>query len=125
MDMATVVIPLVIVLVVLAAGAYAVVRFSQREQRHESELIGSEDPDLRYLLPEGQDPAAVLAALRREGFDATPVPGTTGQEVLVACPDGADRHRARIRAVIQHATTLEGGDEYSVPPVRFADEEHH
>jgi hypothetical protein len=46
-----------------------------------------------------------------------------GEELLISCPGGEDRHRARIRAAIQHATTLEGGDEFSVPPVRFADED--
>ena len=120
--MGAMVIPLVVILAVLAAGVYVAVRFSQREQRHESELLGAGDPQLRYELPAGQDSAAVLAALREEGYDATPVPGGAGQEILVACPEGADRHRARVRAVIQHATTLEGGDEQEVPPVRFADE---
>lgn len=111
-----------VIVAVLVAVVFAAVRFTQREQQHETEVLDSGDPTLVYRLPEGQDPAAVLAALRREGFDAAPVPGGTGHEVLISCPDGVDRHRAEVRGVIQHAATLEGGDEQHVPPVRFTDE---
>jgi hypothetical protein len=78
---------------------------------------------LRYRVPVGQDPVVVVAALHREGYDAVAEQVPEGYDVVVACPEGRDRHRARVRATIQHtdAGNVEG-DTYDVPPVAFADE---
>jgi hypothetical protein len=78
---------------------------------------------LRYRVPVAQDPVVVVAALRQEGYDAVAEPVPEGHDVVVACPEGRDVHRARVRATIQdtNASNVEGGP-YDVPPVKFDDE---
>lgn len=78
---------------------------------------------LRYRVPEGQDPAAVMAALEAAGYHATPAPELNTHDLLVPCPHGADpaQQRAHVRAVIAGAAlNLEGDSERS--PVVFEDE---
>ena len=62
-------------------------------------------------------------ALRQEGYDAVAEPVPEGHDVVVACPQGRDENRARVRATIQrtNASNVEGGP-YDVPPVKFDDE---
>jgi hypothetical protein len=112
-------------IVALAAIVLYVIRqqLAEREQVAR-ELHDEHTPTLEYALPTGQEPALILAALEQDGFTATVDPHHARQRVLVSCPGGVDRHRARVRAVIASAmvVTPEGG----VPPepdVRFRDEE--
>jgi hypothetical protein len=78
---------------------------------------------LRYDVPEGQDPVVVMSALRRAGYEPTSelVGGST--TVIVPCPSGAARERARVRDVVAGAseTTLEG-PEFDPGRVIFEDE---
>lgn len=65
---------------------------------------------LRYHVPVGQDPAAVIAALRQAGYEVVRDEAPTRiQDVIIMCPAGADKERNRVRSVIAHAPIdLEG-----------------
>jgi hypothetical protein len=78
---------------------------------------------LDYVVPAGQDPAVVLAALAAEGYDATTDPGQANL-VHTRCPSGPERERARVRATIQsvHTTAIDAGAPFDPGPVRFQDE---
>jgi hypothetical protein len=109
----------VVIPVVLVLAAIAVLR--RRDQAVKAEVFSPTTETLCYHVPEGQDPAAVLAALETEGYAATLSPAPAIHDVLIPCHSGADRERAHVRAVIAHASlNMEGapGDH----PVVFADE---
>jgi hypothetical protein len=71
---------------------------------------------LAYDVPDGQDPADVIAALGGSGYPAVEDEGAGRHQVLVFCPDGRFSDRPRVRALIQGAG-LPGSR-----PVTFADE---
>jgi len=78
---------------------------------------------LRYRVPNGQDTAALLAALNKEGYAAEgeEIPG--GHVVVVPCQN-VDRERPRVRAALQHATGPDSAYSNPGPPaVRFLDED--
>jgi len=119
----------VLIATVLAVGAlvwivvYVVRQESIRRARIDEELHDARMPTLEYEVPTGQDPAVILAALEREGYTATVDPAHVHQLMLIACPFGVDRERARVRAVIEAATVSAMAD--GVPTqveVRFCDE---
>jgi hypothetical protein len=113
-------IPIVIGIIVLLALLVAGLAAMGRGARQRAEAVqGPDSETLRYHVPAGQDPAAVVAALTSEGFTAVSEPVPTGHDVVVAVREGRERHRARVRATIQHA-----GGEGPEPaePVRFTDE---
>lgn len=121
--MSAVLVPLILVVLVLLVGAVYVVRTTRRGQEREARAKGGETESLRYTVPEGQDPAAVMAALRLEGFEPVPDSATAGRDVLIPCPAGKERERARVRAVLAHAAPLNlEGDPADTSSVRFADE---
>ena len=75
---------------------------------------------LRYRVPEGQDPAAVMAALRGKGFE----PGgdiDDSQDVLVPCRTDRDRERVR-DAIAAAGTNMEDPRGRGPAAVRFLDE---
>jgi len=82
-----------------------------------------DEPLLDYVVPAGQDPAVVLAALAAERYDASTDPGQANL-IHIACPGGADRERARVRATIEavHTTAIDAGAPFDPGPVRFQDE---
>lgn len=113
------IIPVVVIglLVVVVAVMAAVARSAGGRTAE----VEREHPTLRYHVPEGVDPAALVAALDHEGFRASTTPGSLGEDLVIACPRGTDQDRDRVRATIQHAYDLQG-DPISQPPVRFDDE---
>jgi hypothetical protein len=78
---------------------------------------------LRYLVPDRQDPAVVMAALEKAGYPTAVEHVRAGRFVTVACPDGSDKDRSRIREIIggADATSLEGPT-FDPGPVTFEDE---
>jgi hypothetical protein len=116
-----------IIIGVLVFGGIALVsggRFSSRQGDVQAEAKAGTDM-LRYHVPEGWDPAMVLAALQKEGFEAVPDLNGSGatQDLLIPCRDGVERHRAHVRAVIESAEQANFmGDLDQLPQVRFADE---
>jgi hypothetical protein len=110
--------------VVVAIASGRVGSFVRRETELQEELASPETPTLEYVVPVGQDPAVVLTALKGAGFAATSEQTPRDHRVLVACPEGVDRQRARVRSVIASAattTTLQDGVPVQTD-VRFADE---
>jgi len=92
-------------------------------QRIDEELHSDAVPTLEYLVPTGQDPAVILAALESAGYTATADPHHAHQRVLIACPEGLDRQRARVRTVIESASVTTPQDGVPVEAdVQFADE---
>ncbi|MEV7431234.1 hypothetical protein AB0N29_16585 [Nocardioides sp. NPDC092400] len=81
---------------------------------------------LGYAVPLGQDPAAVVAALTRQGYDAALAPDeeVDGRQVIhVARPDDARPDREDVRRVIREDATLNlEGHRPDTGPVRFVDE---
>lgn len=82
------------------------------------------DPDdvLRYAVPEGQDPAAVMAALAPAGYVARLTEDVDTRVLVIAEEEGERPDRGRVRALIaQSSTTIQ--DPAAAPSdVRFLDE---
>lgn len=122
--MAAVLVPVILVLILLVAGAISLRRFVRREGAHGDRLRDDREGTVRYLVPPGQDPAAVLAGLGRQGYDAVPDP-SVGQprELLIAARHDGRIDREEVRRVLAGITDLNlEGDQVTVPDVRFMDE---
>jgi hypothetical protein len=119
----------ILVVVVLVGGGLALRQLGDRRRKDHERIVEAEHT-LRYVVPEGQDPAAVLVALSRNGFEASADPGNV-HLVTIRCPIGPEQ-REEVRVVLERETanTLEGQERDSLadppPPaaahVRFADE---
>lgn len=113
----------VAVVALLGIIVYVLREQASRHARVDRALHDEGTPTLEYLVPTGQDPVVVLAALERAGYAATVDPRHAHQHVLVACPEGVEHQREEVRAVIESAsvTAPEDGVPMSVD-VRFTDE---
>jgi len=112
-------------LAIVVGVAYIAVRwFRQDEMRKRGEAVDEVVESLRYHVPVGQDPAAILAALQLEGYEAVRDDDLATQDILILTPSGADRERAKVRAVLAHEAplNLEGDPKPRDYEVRFADE---
>lgn len=78
------------------------------------------DRQLRYAVPVGQDPAAVLAAVYHAGFGATVEWAGREENVVIDCDPVLDRER--LRDVLAKAPIDMAGHPFHGPPVTFADE---
>jgi len=122
--MAAILIPVIIIVIALVAGAITARRFVRREKVHANQLRRARADTVRYQVPQGQDPSAVIVGLTRAGFDAVPDP-TVGQtnELLIAGHDHeVDREGVRRALAGITQLNLEGDELASVPPIRFMDE---
>ncbi len=121
MGSALAIVPLLIVLGIvvwflLNAGVFAA---SVRE----GEVGTTLDPDsLRYPVPEGQDPAAVLAVLAEHGYRAGVIDAHGERVVAIDRPSASDEDREAVRAVIAEAGTALQDAAPMPGPVRFDDE---
>ena len=99
--MGAVLVPVLLVVIVLVIGAIAVKRFTRAEIDHSDRLQADERPTLRYQIPAGQDPALVLAGLRRAGYDASAdsEPGPSSPIVIIGATGGAPDREAVRRAL--------------------------
>lgn len=127
--MGAVLVPVILGLIVLVVGAYAVTRFSRDQTEHSDRLQNADRPTLRYQVPPGQDPALVLTELSAAGYDAAAdsEPGPSSPIVLIGTSSGSAPDREELRAVLGRITrvNIDPGAEPSsdLPPVRFVDEE--
>lgn len=117
---------MVFLVALVALGA--LVLYVLREQSIERDRIDrtlhdEHTPTLEYSVPTGQDPVVILAALERAGYVASVDPHHPHQHVLVACPEGLEHERARVRTLIETAsvTAPSDGAPHHVE-VRFKDE---
>lgn len=120
--MGAILVPLVLILVVLVIGVVVVKQFSRREAERRQAVVRSDVETLEYHVPEGDDPAAVLAALHSAGFEAVTGEAQASHEVFVPCPRGRDSQRAEVRSVIERAPGQIDSGTTRPTTVRFADE---
>lgn len=115
---------IVLAVLVLAAAALYVLRQHVRERQRVDEVLEDpRTPTLEYVVPTGQDPAVILAALHRAGYTATVDPNGAHQVVMVGCPGGVDQERAQVRAAIESADVTAPDDGAPLDAtVRFRDE---
>jgi hypothetical protein len=78
---------------------------------------------LSYLVPEGQDPTVLVAALHHAGYEVVADSAGGEQRLLIGCPDGREGSRAAVRSLIQdvHTTGIDGVG-LRVDHARFEDE---
>jgi hypothetical protein len=106
-----------VVAVVLVMGAAR--RWVLDEGATEARMLEPETHALSYLVPNGQDPAALMAALAHANFTtSTDTHGGT-ERLLVACEE-ADR--AQVRHVLEEANSAGSGGTRMPDHVRFEDE---
>jgi hypothetical protein len=112
----------ILFLAMVVAGAL-VLRKSRRwvfdAEATEARLRDPGTHKLTYLVPDGQDPAPLMAALAHAGF--TTATDTHGglERLLVACEE-ADR--AQVRNVLEGASTVGSGGTRITAHVHFEDE---
>jgi len=96
---------------------------SLARERVEHDLHDAGTPTLEYTLPTGEDPVVVVAALERAGYTVGVDSHGAHQVVMVKCPDGVDRSRTKVRAVIESAgRPTPPADVPMRTGVRFSDE---
>lgn len=113
----------VVLLVAIGFIVFIAVPWARSQNARSRRITGPETETLEYVVPPGQDPAAVVAALAGEGFEAVTTTVHGQETVHIASPTGRDRIRAQARAVIAHESgrNLEG-DPMPGREVRFSDE---
>jgi hypothetical protein len=109
---------LVSVIALAALVLYVLKEQSLVRERIEEELHDSRTPTLQYAVPTGQDPVTILAALERAGYTAGVDSHGAHQVVMVKCPDGPERARAKVRSLIESANVTSPVH----ASVRFVDE---
>ena len=113
----------VLLLVLIAALVLLVYPWVNSRQSDVERLSGPSVPTLEYEVPEGQDPASVVNALKHDGLDAIAELRHGRQLVLINATEGRERIRPRARAVIaQRALLNTQGDPAPEHEVRFLDE---
>lgn len=125
--MGAVFVPVILLLVVLVLGWLAVKRFSRATVEHSNRLQHADRPTLTYVVPPGQDPAAVLAGLRAAGYDASADadPGPSDPVVIIGAHGGApDREAVRRTLAELDGTNIVPEESGHVPRSRvtFVDE---
>ena len=121
----------VIALVVLVLLGVVLMMWLNRVSAHtreRHEALSESPTTLRYAVPEGQDPAVVIAALERAGYTAVrgPAPSMDDDgDVLIDSPHGTP-DREKVREVIAGVDTMNLGSAHPAPQgertPRFIDE---
>lgn len=120
-----VIVPVAIVVIVALLVVAGMARSARNRADHIEHARESDTEMLRYHVPEGHDPAPIIAALQRDGFEVLPDARRMDRnDILIPCPEGKDRHREQVRAVIGgvDAINLDGDPDPVDRTVRFADE---
>ena len=92
-------------------------------ERERERITDTRHESLVYEVPEGQDPATIVTALRNDGLDATEVLRHGRQRVVIACRDGRGDLRPRARALIANEADLSyEGDPAQNRDITFVDE---
>lgn len=103
----------------LAAVGVAMSQQQRRTRALEAQLHDPAVPTVRYLVPDGVDPAVVGGALAAHGFRNVLELDYGEEELLIACPPDERDHA---RAVIEQIECEVCQPDIPVPPVRFMDE---
>jgi hypothetical protein len=114
----------VIVLVVVVGGFWAIAKLGKQQQRQQQAILADSDA-LRYQPPAGQDPAVLVAALGRAGY-VTSIDETTGgtPTLLVSSDTDTAPDREHVRRLIADTDQMnfEGDAANVAPSPRFLDE---
>lgn len=115
---------IVVPLVIVIAIVWGAVRYFRRREDAVKEAVATGEVEaLRYHVPTGQDPAAIMAALQTAGYDAMPATAGVTQDLLIVARNGGRVDRAAVRHVIEHDADLNlEGDPSPTDSARFADE---
>lgn len=106
--------------VVLVGAAVGMRRWGLDDSRTEARLLSPATHTVSYLVPDGEDPTVVMAALRTAGFTCIVSEGAHQERVVVEC-EPADREVAR--NLIDHARrSALSGTSVDVGHVAFEDE---
>jgi hypothetical protein len=128
--MGAVFVPVILIVIVVVLVVLAVRAFSRRKVDHSDEL--QQRPSrysVRYQVPPGQDPAAVLHHLESEGYDvaADSEPGPSSPILVIGTHEATvvDREYLRRTLASFDETTVspEESGHLDRPPVRFLDEQ--
>ncbi len=103
-------------------GIYVVAPWMRSEERRRERITDPGLESLVYEVPEGRDPATIVAALRSDGLDAVEVLHHGRQRVVISAPSGREQLRPRARAVIAHEADLNFEGDPAEEDVTFADE---
>jgi hypothetical protein len=114
-------------LVALVAVIALVMRLLKEEsisrEKVQAHLHDASTPTLDYVVPTGEDPVLVVAALERAGYTVAVDPHGAHQVVLVECPGEREAAREKVRAVIESAHVGASSQGTPAPTaVRFSDE---
>ena len=125
--MGAVLVPVIMLVIVIALAAVAIKRFSRANVEHSDQLQYADRPTLRYVVPTGQDPALVVAELRKAGYDVSPDadPGPSSPVVIIGSHDGEpDREAVRQTLADIDGTNIVPNESAPVQRdrVRFVDE---
>ncbi len=109
------------VLVAVLALALVLRRLTLDEVAVEDRLHEPARHSLSYVVPTGQDPAVLMAALSHHGIAAVSDMSGGTERLLVECRD--EQQRRQVRAIIEdvHSSGIDGS-EMSVAHVSFEDE---
>jgi hypothetical protein len=113
----------VVLLAVIVWFAFKAAAWAAARSEVDAHLSEPAVETLDYVVPEGQDPAVVLAALHQNGVEAAPDSGAK-QLVHVACAPTNDGERERVRSIIEAINTsaIDAGVPFDAGAVRFEDE---
>lgn len=113
----------VVLLVLIAVLLFVLYPWLSSRRGEVDRLADPSVPTLEYEVPEGQDPAAVVNALKHDGLNAIGELRHGRQLVLIDAAEGPEKVRPRARAAIAERALLNTqGDPSPVHEVRFLDE---
>ena len=119
--MGTFVTTAVVVVIALVVVGLMLKRFGSETARRQEAMTEARET-LTYRVPEGQDPAAVLVALSRGGFEAVPTPGDS-HLIVIECPMGVSEQRQVVMTLRENEAQLNlEEDPNNVEHARFTDE---
>jgi hypothetical protein len=112
----------VVVVIVLVVAGLMLKRFGAETARRQEAVMTEARETLSYRVPEGQDPAAVLVALSRGGFEAVSAPGDS-HLLVIECPMGVSQQREEVRTLLVNEAPLNlEEDPNNIERARFTDE---
>ncbi len=110
----------ILVLVVLLLLLMTFRRWTLDEAKTEARLMSPETHRVVYVIPDGEDPTALMAALTGAGFVSVVDTRAGLERLLVECEE---RDRTRVRLAIERVQRSgREGSEVDVRPVSFEDE---
>jgi hypothetical protein len=116
--MGAAIVPIIILVAVLALVIAGLVALGRHQQQQRREVVASDA--VHFRVPEGQDPASLLASLRMAGYDAAMTSADT--DTVLSVPVASPGDREGVRSVIATAPLNPEGDQPVPHEVRFLDE---